>query len=778
MVNLYLDGLVYKIYNSTLFVQEGQNIYSKIGIEEFFLESLKFEDVVNYYKTLGVNYNLFKNNLENFLNENIDYIKYSEELKGESKVNLGIKTSYEIEEIFNLAAKDAFYKNESEELTNLTEYQTKELESDEINVFASYKGILTNILQQKDDKYNIKNILVNSGITLELLSKAPEIKTNGNNMIVRDIYSINRFLRDLNEYDDEEHQVNFVEREKEINLIIDSLCLYNKKHVILTGGKGIGKKAIVQELAKRIQTLNNDHFLYKNKIIQFYFGEYILNMKTKSFPFGIEKMEDFNDLLNSLNTNIILFIDGSHKCLEYNVSDYTCSLEPIMNNPKVQIIYMVNDDSNDTPPLYLASNSTIINIKELNDDQVEQVIAKNIERYKIYHNIKLSKKLIKPIIELTNKYFTKEKQPKISFDIIDRVCAKCSLLNKREVSKSDVENIIFDILNISTNKQINSNKDDLKIKNILNLEQLLSKNIIGQEEAITKLSDIIMIAQSGIANNGNNKPMASFMFAGSTGVGKTELAKNLSKALNMNFLRLDMSEYSERHFSSSLIGSPPGYHGHEEGGILTNFIKENPSTVLLLDEIEKSHKSIYNIFLQVLDYGCLKNNKGEPIDFTKCIIIFTTNASETERKRVGFADEVDISGKNSGKLTEINRFFSPEFRNRLDDIILFKQLDKNNLSQILDLKLNNLGKTLKNQNIIVEFDNSIKTAILNESVKEQLGARPLERNMNRMLNKDLARLILLNQLERKKHGTYNVSYDNKLNIINKYDHHKKAMCND
>lgn len=764
IINYKLDPILSKILSDVTLFQEEQKIYPEISLEEFILSSLKINDVVSFYQKMDVNVEKLKEDLNEKLDQNFDeYIKPVNFKKALDNNGLGIKMlSKDILNILDLAMKDAFYKDKehlNKENNDLSE--------------ANYNLFLLNLLKQKDGKYPIKEVLVKNGITEEKVKNSPKlVPTEILYTLDVETDGLNKYLDDISN-DLEDFSINFIERDKEIDQIVDSLGLHDKQHIILTGDKGIGKRTIVKGLGSKLINFNEEHLLYGANIYDFNFGDYLLELKSKERPTELSyKISEFSESILKERKRVILYIDGSHKCLEYDRLDFTLYLSPLIFNPYVNIIYVL-DEKNITPNLYLSDFSTIINIKELNEQQIDKIVSSNVEKYEIYYNLKFNSKSIKSIVELSSKYFIGRKQPEISFEIIDRVGSRCLSKNKKVVHESDVENLICEILNIPK-KQLKIKEDNEKINKILNLNNILAKNIIGQEEAINKLSDIILIAQSGIANNGNNKPIASFMFAGTTGVGKTELAKNLSKTLDMSFLRLDMSEYSDRFFSSSLIGAPPGYLGHENGGSLTNFIKENPSSVILLDEIEKAHSSIYNLFLQILDYGMLKNSQGEQIDFRNCILIFTTNAGakSINKNSIGFFDDLSESNKEDGSISEVNNFFSPEFRNRLDDIIFFKQLNENNLKDILNLKLENLSKVLKDKNIEVDFDHTIKEAILKESVKEKLGARPLERNMNRMLNKDLARLIFTNKLNKNKHNKYNISYDNGLQIVINHKHNK------
>jgi ATP-dependent Clp protease ATP-binding subunit ClpA len=371
-------------------------------------------------------------------------------------------------------------------------------------------------------------------------------------------------------------------------------------------------------------------------------------------------------------------------------------------------------------------------------------------KFEDYHQVKYSDSVLKAIVDLSHKHITDRKLPDKAIDVVDEVGAYLRLNTERiskenDVRLDDVELIISKIARIPQKSISMNEKEKLRF-----LERDLKLMIFGQDEAVEKVSNSIVLSRSGLGHGG--KPIASFLFTGPTGVGKTELAKQLAQIMGINFIRIDMSEYMEKHTVSKLIGAPPGYVGFDQGGILTDAINKSPYSVLLLDEIEKAHPDVFNILLQVMDHGSLADSNGRSSDFRNVILIMTSNAGakEMESGSIGLSASKSGSGEiNSSKRDQaIKNYFTPEFRNRLDSIISFNKLASSNIEQVVVKFLMELEGQLIEKKVDLEVTDAAKSWLARSGYDEKLGARPIARLINEKIKKPLAHEILFGKLEK------------------------------
>ena len=348
---------------------------------------------------------------------------------------------------------------------------------------------------------------------------------------------------------------------------------------------------------------------------------------------------------------------------------------------------------------------------------------------------------MKAAVELSNKYLQDSKLPDKAIDLIDEAGSQKKLSNHtgRTIRKSDIENLISKITKIPTMQLNASNKENLN-----SLEGNLKSVIFGQDHAVEAVVSSIKTAKAGIGND--EKPISSFLFTGPTGVGKTELTKQLAHFLGIDFVRIDMSEFMEKHTVSKLIGSPPGYVGYDQGGYLTEEINKKPHSVLLLDEIEKAHPDIYNILLQVLDYGTLTDSNGRNINFKNTVIVMTSNtgAIEADSDAVGFIEQ----GTKDKFEKAVSKSFTPEFRNRLDGIINFNSLNQENLNSVVDKLLIEIQAKLNQKGIDIEYNEAVIQKILDEGYDQKLGARPLSRSVDKLIKKPISTMLIEDQAKR------------------------------
>ena len=380
------------------------------------------------------------------------------------------------------------------------------------------------------------------------------------------------------------------------------------------------------------------------------------------------------------------------------------------------------------------------------------------ERYEEHHGIRYTQKALKAAAELSAKYINERHLPDKAIDVIDEAGANQRLQpsskRKKTIGVSDIESIIAKMARIPAQSVSSTDKETLK-----NLDRNLKMLVFGQDQSIDALTSAIRLSRSGLANE--DKPVGSFLFAGPTGVGKTEVTKQLAKCMGVEFIRFDMSEYVERHAVSRLIGAPPGYVGFEQGGLLTEAVIKNPHAVVLLDEIEKAHPDIYNILLQVMDHGTLTDNNGRKADFRNVVVVMTTNAGvqETTRKSIGFTEQ----DHTHDAMSEINKVFSPEFRNRLDNIIWFNHLEKDVILQVVDKFVVELQAQLDKKSVNLELTSKAREWLADKGYDKAMGARPMARVIQDELKKPLANEILFGELV--DGGTVKVSVkDKKINF--------------
>ncbi|HLV48608.1 MAG TPA: AAA family ATPase, partial [Aliidiomarina sp.] len=382
-----------------------------------------------------------------------------------------------------------------------------------------------------------------------------------------------------------------------------------------------------------------------------------------------------------------------------------------------------------------------IDVAEPSVEDTTRILMGLRERYEEHHGIRYTQPAIRAAAELSAKYINERHLPDKAIDVIDEAGASQRLLppskRKKTIGVSDIESIIAKIARIPA--QSVSQTDQTMLEK---LDGQLKMMVFGQDEAIDSLVAAIRLSRSGLG--GENKPVGSFLFAGPTGVGKTEVTQQLAKAMGIELLRFDMSEYMERHAVSRLIGAPPGYVGYEQGGLLTEAVIKNPYSVVLLDEIEKAHSDIFNILLQVMDNGTLTDNNGRKADFRNVVVVMTTNAGvrETVRKTMGFRQQ----DHSFDALAEINKVFTPEFRNRLDGIIWFNHLERDVILQVVDKFVCELQAQLDRKGVSLEINNEAREWLTEYGYDKAMGARPMARIIQEHLKKPLANEILFGRL--------------------------------
>lgn len=542
---------------------------------------------------------------------------------------------------------------------------------------------------------------------------------------------------------------SLIGREKEVEAVIQSLSRKKKNSPLLVGEPGVGKTAVIEGMVKKIVEGTVPSVLKDAQIFCLDIGSLLSGTKyrgdfEKRFKFILTKL--------SSNPNNILFIDEIHMIIGAGAAsggntDVANMLKPYISSGDIKIIGATTFDEQRKifdKDAALSRRFQVVAIDEPNEKETMVILKGAKQHYEKFHNVSYTDEVLELSVKLANRYLANKKQPDKSFDIIDEAGAKVKLAGRKEVTELDIERVVSSMAHLPEKTVEGTEKEKLKA-----LKNMLSSKVFGQDEAITSLVNSILVAKAGLGGKGKNKPLGSFLFTGATGVGKTEICKQLSESLAMPMLRYDMSEYMDKASVSSLIGASPGYIGFEQGGVLTNAVKKQPYSIVLLDEIEKADKAIYNLLLQILDNGFIKDNSGVSVDFRNTIIVMTTNAGAEAAKKntIGLTSNLDALS-SSQRYDEIKKIFTPEFRNRIDKIINFNDITDDVAYLIVERKLSELKKELEEQGLDVIFSHELKDFIKQKGFNkaEGMGARPIDRTINDLLSVPLAEKILFEDI--------------------------------
>lgn len=557
---------------------------------------------------------------------------------------------------------------------------------------------------------------------------------------------LNSFAVNLNEKAIEGKIDPLIGRQIEIQRTIQVLCRRRKNNPLYVGEAGVGKTAIAEGLAKLIVDSEVPDVLMDSVIFALDLGALLAGTKYRG---------DFEKRLKSViaelnkQPNSILFIDEIHTIIgagatSGGVMDASNIIKPVLASGELKCI------GSTTYQEYrgvfekdhaLARRFQKIDVAEPSIDETVKILEGLKSRFEEHHKIKYTRQALKTAAELTERYINDRQLPDKAIDVIDEAGAAQKLLpeskRKKTIGVNDIENIVAKIARIPPKTVSNSDKDVIK-----NLERNLKMVVFGQDEAISMLSNTIKMSRSGLGNT--QKPIGNFLFAGPTGVGKTEVTRQLAMQMGVELVRFDMSEYMERHTVSRLIGAPPGYVGFDQGGLLTDAINKKPHCVLLLDEIEKANPDVFNLMLQIFDHGTLTDTNGRKTDFRNVIIVMTTNAGadRISRASVGFTPQ-----DHSSDVTEsIKKMFNPEFRNRLDAIIHFNPLDKKTISNVVGKFLIELETQLDDKKVTIEITEDAREWLADNGYDKVMGARPMSRLIQKIIKRPLAEELLFGKL--------------------------------
>ena len=554
-------------------------------------------------------------------------------------------------------------------------------------------------------------------------------------------------------------------RELELERVIQTLCRRRKNNPLLVGEAGVGKTAIAEGLARRIVEGNIPEVLAQSTVYSLDMGALLAGTKYRG---------DFEQRLKAVlkhlldNNKAILFIDEIHTLIGAGAAsggtlDASNLLKPALSSGQLKCIGATT--YNEYRGIFEKDHALSRRFQKI--DVPEPTVAETVEilrglksRFEAHHGVKYTAAALSTAAELSAKYINDRHLPDKAIDVIDEAGAAQRILpkskQKKLITPKEIEEIVAKIARIPPKTVSSDDRSALK-----NLDRDLKAVVFGQDKAIDALASAIKMARSGLGNA--QKPIGSFLFSGPTGVGKTEVARQLAYTMGIELLRFDMSEYMERHAVSRLIGAPPGYVGFDQGGLLTEAISKHPYSVLLLDEIEKAHPDIFNILLQVMDHGALTDNNGRKADFRNVIIIMTTNAGaeSLNKTQIGFT----TPEKAGDELADIKRFFSPEFRNRLDASISFKSLDKEVIMRVVDKFLMQLEEQLHEKKVEANFTDALKEYLAKQGFDPLMGARPMARLIQDTIRKALADELLFGRLARGGRVTVDMDENNQVKLV-------------
>ena len=560
--------------------------------------------------------------------------------------------------------------------------------------------------------------------------------------------ALEAFATNLNEQARNGRIDPLIGRDAELERVIQVLCRRRKNNPLLVGESGVGKTAIAEGLAKRIVDKQVPDVVADSTIYALDLGALLAGTKYRG---DFEKR--FKSILSELKNEegAILFIDEVHTIIgagaaSGGVMDASNLLKPLLQSGEIRC--MGSTTYQEYRGIFdkdraLSRRFQKIDVLEPSVDETYRILKGLKSRFEDHHQIRYTDRALKTASELADRYITDRFLPDKAIDVIDEAGAYQQLVvqskRKKTIGAPDVEQVVAKIARIPSSQVSTSDKQALR-----DLDGKLKMVVFGQDEAIDSLTSAIKLSRAGLKSG--DKPTGSFLFAGPTGVGKTEVCRQLAMIMGVELLRYDMSEYMERHTVSRLIGAPPGYVGFDQGGLLTEAVTKHPHSVVLLDEIEKAHPEVFNLLLQVMDHGTLTDNNGRKADFRNVVLIMTTNAGSQDiaRPSIGFTKQ----DNSTDFLEAIKKTFTPEFRNRLDSIIQFHSLDIDVIKIVLDKFLTELQQQLDEKKVQLDVDQEARDWLAREGYDDKMGARPMQRLIQEKIKRELAEEVLFGTLSK------------------------------
>ena len=531
----------------------------------------------------------------------------------------------------------------------------------------------------------------------------------------------------------------FIGRESETEQAYRILCRKNKNNIMIIGGNGVGKTAFAKHLSETITSNKSPKSLRNLRIM-----ELDINKILSGTQYRGDLEARIDDVMSAIkqNADTIVYVDslralgGSSKTDEA-AKDIMNLLIPYFKSEEIRfIISATHEDikrsqNNDSPALSLFRT---IDLDEPSEEEASRIASLCCSSLAQHHKVTFSPDVFTYAVQMSRRYILERCLPDKAIDLLDEAGAYCQTRKLKKVTRQIVDKVLSDICKSDVQACSDDVKDDL-----YNMEERLKQKIYGQDTAIQTITEAILMNKAGLLDSG--KTIGSFLFVGPTGVGKTELSKVLAQQLHVPLHRFDMSEYSEKHSVAKLIGSPAGYVGYDDGGILTETVRKNPHCVLLLDEIEKAHEDIYNLLLQVMDYAVISDNKGRKVDFRNVVLIMTSNAGAryANKASIGYENKTNAG---AAMAKEVKKVFTPEFLNRLSSVVVFNDMDRKMAALILDDKIERLRERLQARKVNLTIEKDAYEKLLDEGFSVEYGAREIERTLNSRLTPMLMREIL------------------------------------
>ena len=562
----------------------------------------------------------------------------------------------------------------------------------------------------------------------------------------RRVSALESFATNLNEEAKAGRIDPLVGRDEEVERAIQILCRRRKNNPLLVGESGVGKTAIAEGLAKRIVDAQVPDVVAESTIYALDLGALVAGTKYRG---DFEKR--FKAVLGELKKQqgSILFIDEIHTIIgagaaSGGVMDASNLLKPLLTSGQLRC--MGSTTYQEFRGIFdkdraLSRRFQKIDVVEPDIDDTYRILKGLKSRFEDHYNLRYTDRALRTASELAARYINDRFMPDKAIDVIDEAGAAQQLQppsrRKKSIGVTDVEQVVAKIARIPSSQVTASDKASLR-----DLDSNLKMAVFGQNEAIDQLATAIKLSRAGLKSG--EKPIGSFLFAGPTGVGKTEVCKQLAHTMGVELLRYDMSEYMERHTVSRLIGAPPGYVGFDQGGLLTEAVTKHPHSIVLLDEVEKAHPEVFNLLLQVMDHGTLTDNNGRKADFRNVVLVMTTNAGAQEMNRasIGFSEQ----DNSTDGMEVIKRLFTPEFRNRLDAIVQFSALNVEVVKTVVDKFLTELQAQLDEKRVTLEVDDAAREWLAREGYDEKMGARPMQRLIQEKIKRPLAEDLLFGDL--------------------------------
>ena len=702
-----------------------------ISVEHLLLAMLDNQSAIEVLKSCGANVDWLKQELVNFLEETTPLIAPG--VKRETQPTLGFQ---------RVLQRAAFHVQSSgkQEVTGANVL---------VAIFSEQDSHAVFLLNQQDvSRLDVVNY-ISHGIS-KLHDEADPVARSSSGEAEDGESSpanaLDKFAENLNELAKSGKIDPLIGRRGEVERTIQVLCRRRKNNPLLVGEAGVGKTAIAEGLAKKIVDGEVPEVLAKSTIYTLDLGALVAGTKYRG---------DFEKRLKSLLSQLkkqphsILFIDEIHTIIgagsaSGGVMDASNLIKPVLASGELRCIGSTTYQEFRgifEKDRALARRFQKIDVLEPTVDETFQILKGLKSRFEEHHEVKYTLAALRTAAELSDRYITDRHLPDKAIDVIDEAGAGQRLLpiskRRKLIGALEIEDIVSKIARIPTKTISTNDKDKLR-----DLEKNLKMLVFGQNEAIGALASAIKLSRAGLREV--QKPIGSFLFAGPTGVGKTEVTRQLAQVMGVELLRFDMSEYMERHTVSRLIGAPPGYVGFDQGGLLTEAVNKHPHAVVLLDEIEKAHPDVFNLLLQVMDHGTLTDNNGRKADFRNIILIMTTNAGASEggRPSIGFTHQ----DHSTDSMKVIERGFSPEFRNRLDAIIQFQPLSLEIITQVVDKFMFELETQLAEKRVSVVLEPQAREWLAIHGFDPQMGARPMSRVIQEKIKKPLAEEILFGRL--------------------------------